>query len=130
MHALTVFYDGLCPLCSREIEHYRRQPGSERIAFVDITAAEFDASTEGLDPKAVHRHLHAKDWRGDLHVGVAAFIAIWNTLPRYRWAAALAGKPFLRPALDVGYAAFARIRPWLPRARRAECASSPYCELR
>lgn len=130
MPALTVYFDGLCPLCSREIEHYRRQAGSDQIAFVDITTPEFDPAAHGLDPKAVHRHLHARDEKGDLHVGVGAFIAIWNLLPRYRWAASLAAKSFVRPALNVGYEAFARVRPWLPRARRAECAASPYCELR
>ena len=27
--ALTVYFDGACPVCSREIAMYRRQPGAE-----------------------------------------------------------------------------------------------------
>ena len=32
---LTVFYDGLCPLCSREISHYRRRIPQGKALFVD-----------------------------------------------------------------------------------------------
>ena len=32
----VVLYDGACPVCSREIAHYRRRKGSERINWVDI----------------------------------------------------------------------------------------------
>lgn len=29
----TVFYDGSCPLCSREIAHYRRLRGAESLKW-------------------------------------------------------------------------------------------------
>lgn len=33
----TVYYDGGCPVCSREINFYRHRPGGESLAWVDVT---------------------------------------------------------------------------------------------
>ena len=124
---VRVYYDGLCHLCSREIEHYRRQSGSENLHFIDITSENFDAAREGLDPFLVHKEMHVKRQDGSVKTGVDAFIEIWDHLPRYRWAVKAARSNFLKPLLHFGYALFARIRPWLPK-RKKSCSSSPYCE--
>jgi predicted DCC family thiol-disulfide oxidoreductase YuxK len=117
---LTLFYDGLCPLCAREIAHYRRLLSDEEAGFLDITDPDFDARQHGLDPAAVHRVMHVKV--GDeVRTGVEAFLAIWDAIPRYRWAARLGRLPGVRPLLSLGYAAFARLRPLLPRRREPIC---------
>ena len=36
--AVTVFYDGACPLCATEIGFYQRRRGAERVAWVDASA--------------------------------------------------------------------------------------------
>lgn len=124
-----VYYDGLCPLCSREIDHYRKQEGVEKLSFIDITAADFDAQKEGLDPRAVHKVMHVRGTDGRVKTGVDAFIEIWKILPRYRWASKLAQQSLVRPALDLGYQVFATVRPFLPRRKR-DCEASPYCETK
>lgn len=125
--ALQVYFDGLCPLCSREIDHYRKQKGSGEIQFVDITAPEFDADKLGLDPIRVHREMHVRKTDGSLAIGVDAFIAIWEKLPRYHFAAKLGKKAIPHALLSAGYFLFARVRPYLPR-KKAGCGASPYCE--
>jgi predicted DCC family thiol-disulfide oxidoreductase YuxK len=129
---VTVYYDGLCPLCSREIDHYRKQNGCENLIFMDITSPSFKAESEGLDPFAIHRVMHIKTGAGELRTGVDAFIAIWDVLPNYHWLANLAKRPTLRPIMDIGYQGFAWIRPYLPRRRReaALCEESPFCEVK
>jgi predicted DCC family thiol-disulfide oxidoreductase YuxK len=124
---LIIYFDGLCPLCSREIDHYRQQEGHERLKFVDITEAEFDAVKEGLDPLQVHKVMHVRTPEGHLKSGVDSFIAIWQRLPKYHWLAEFAKKTWVRPFLDLGYHSFAVLRPYLPRKTR-ECQQSPYCE--
>ncbi len=119
-HELSVYFDGGCPLCSREIDHYRRKDAAGHIRFVDIDAPGFDAAGEGLDPDRVQRLMHARLASGEIVSGVAAFAAIWDTLPGHTWMARLARRPGVRTAAALGYAAFARIRPLLPR-RRAGC---------
>ena len=124
---VKVYYDGLCHLCSREIEHYRRQGGSESLQFVDITSSDFDALREGLDPYRVHREMHVRAQDGSLKTGIDAFIEIWEHLPRYRWAAGAARRKLLKTVLDLLYRAFARLRPLLPR-KKDLCGDSPYCK--
>ena len=127
MEQVTVFYDGLCHLCSREINHYRTMKGSENLQFVDITTADFDAADEKLDPYEIHKTIHVRDRHRELHVGVNAFICIWNELPALQFLARLAKKEAVHSVLDVLYAGFAKVRPLLPRKN---CDNSPYCEIR
>lgn len=124
---LSVFFDGLCPLCSREIDHYRKQQGSEKLTFIDITSDTFDAAGEGLDPRRVHKVMHTRDQSGKLYTGVDAFVAIWDILPKYGWLAKIARNGLARPLMDFGYNVFAAVRPYLPRKTK-DCEQSPYCD--
>jgi predicted DCC family thiol-disulfide oxidoreductase YuxK len=123
--ALKVYFDGLCPLCSREISYYRKKAPATTvnpIEWVDITADGFDAAAEGLDPEKVHRYFHVKNERGEITVGVDAFIEIWARIPALRTWKAVSNLPGAKSAMKLGYAAFARIRPFLPRRKRLACA--------
>ena len=123
---LTVYYDGLCHLCSREIEMYRGLKGSERIHFVDITDSSFDAMGEGLDPVKVHKTLHSKDEVGKIHSGVETFILIWERIDKFKKLVPFARIKAVRRILDFGYFGFALVRPLLPKK---SCQNSPYCEI-
>ena len=124
---LTLYFDGLCPLCAREIEHYRKRAEGAPIAFVDITDPLFDEKAHGLDLRHALRTMHAR--RGDrLLIGVDAFVALWESIPSYAWLARLAQVPALNEMARVGYWLFALLRPLLPRRRRQDCASGT-CQL-
>ena len=125
---LTIYYDGACQVCSREIALYQKARGYEELRFVDICAQGFDAVREGLDPVEVHRSFHARAADGTLYTGVAAFVAIWESLPGFHWLATVAKVPGVRPVMDLGYVVFSKIRPYLPRKKFA-CDGSPYCEI-
>jgi predicted DCC family thiol-disulfide oxidoreductase YuxK len=128
---LKVYYDGLCRLCSREIEHYKSQVGSDKIDFVDICTPGFDANQEGLDPFAIHKVMHVRRLDGTLAIRVQAFIEIWKVLPRYRKLALIASVPAINKSLEISYSIFARIRPLLPRKKAdLDCSDSPYCEMK
>lgn len=123
----TIYFDGLCPLCSREINHYRHQKGAERFTFTDITAPEFNPQAENLDPIQVHKVMHVRTPEGKIKTGVSAFLEIWSALPRYQWAYRMGSKALVFSVLSFFYAIFALLRPWLPRRTRG-CESSPYCD--
>ncbi len=124
-----IFYDGLCLLCSREIDHYRKQIGSERFQFIDITAPDFSASEHGVDPFEVHKVMHVKDPNGVLHQGIEAFRAIWNELPRYRILYKMSSYTSVQWFLKRAYKIFTSLRPYLPKNKR-DCSQSPYCDLK
>lgn len=125
----TIYYDGLCILCSREIDHYRRQVGAENFNFVDITAPDFSAEDHHVDPFEVHKIMHVKGVDGKLYTKVDAFIEIWSHLPKYQLLSKFAKQPWLRPLLDMGYLGFSKVRPFLPK-RKTGCDTSPYCETK
>jgi predicted DCC family thiol-disulfide oxidoreductase YuxK len=121
--SFRVYYDGLCPLCSREIDYYRTKERAELIDWVDITQGDFDAKAEGLDPEKVHQYFHVKDEHGKITAGVDAFIEIWARIPSLKKWRALSLVPGVKPLMKLGYAAFARVRPYLPRKSRPDCES-------
>jgi predicted DCC family thiol-disulfide oxidoreductase YuxK len=123
-----IFYDGLCVLCSREIEHYRKQSGADAFKFIDITDSNFDAAAHGVDPYAVHKNMHVKDANGTLHVGVDAFRAIWKQLPKYNFLYQWTQSQNVQKIMSICYFGFTKVRPYLPR-KKANCEQSPYCEI-
>jgi predicted DCC family thiol-disulfide oxidoreductase YuxK len=127
---LKIYFDGLCRVCSAEIDQYRKSQGAERIEFVDITHPQFDAATEGLDPVEVHRSFHVRHADGRIESGVDAFISIWSVLPGWRWLVPIARSKPVKAVLNLGYAAFVKIRPWLPRKSKADCSASPFCQTK
>lgn len=108
--AFTVYYDGSCPLCSREIDFYRRRRSAGRLRFVDITRAPATQLGPGLDPASAMRILHARDESGALLRGVDAFLGLWARLPALGWMAVLGRLAPLRWCLQRGYDGFLRWR--------------------
>ena len=117
MSDVIVYYDGECPLCSREIAHYRAWSRGMPISYVDISASDFDAPACCLDPARVRRILHVRVG-GELRTGIDAVIAMWQAIPAMRWLARLMSLPGVYRMADIGYRIFARFRPYLQRGRR------------
>ena len=107
---LTVYYDGKCGLCRREIEYYRRVAPDGRFVWLDI--ATDPAGLAGLDISQADalRRLHARDASGSIYVGVAAFIAIWQRLNYWRYLAMIVKLPLLQPFVAFAYDRFADYR--------------------
>jgi len=116
---LTIYFDGECPVCSREIAAYRKLRGAEEFAWVNAAQASqgHDESVlgEGLSREAALARMHVRDANGQLIGGAAAFAAIWSALPQFRWLGRIAST---RPALwilEPGYKLFLKVRPlWQP----------------
>lgn len=110
MTELKTFFDGGCPLCSREIAHYRKLDRAGRIRWVDITRETDLLEAAGLDLPGAMRRLHVQESDGRLLSGVEAFVAIWRRLPRWRWLARLVTGLRLTRPLEWAYGSFAERR--------------------
>jgi predicted DCC family thiol-disulfide oxidoreductase YuxK len=118
----TIFYDGLCQLCSREIDLFRKRVQDGSLTYVDIADPSFDPVVHGVDPVRVNRHMHVRDdTSGQMLIGVDALIGMWECVPGFRWLAKLTRLPVFRQLSEVGYFFFAWIRPKLPKRKRSEC---------
>lgn len=104
---LTTYYDGSCPLCSKEIAHYRRVDRQHRVRWVDLTKAAEELAEVGLDTQTAMRRLHVRAPDGQLISGIPAFIAIWQQLPGYHLLAKFVRTMRLTSALEWCYDYFA-----------------------
>jgi predicted DCC family thiol-disulfide oxidoreductase YuxK len=115
----TVLYDGGCSLCRREIQHYRRLDGAERVEWMDITRNDSLLRSLGIPFETAMERLHVLQRDGKVATGVHAFAVIWDELPRYQALARLVRSLRLLPVLERLYSRFAR---WRFRQRCAEGA--------
>ena len=121
-YPLTIFYDGACSVCSREMEHYRKV-ADQRVLFVDIAAVDFNAEVYGRSSDDFQRELHVCDADGCFYTGVEAFRKLWQALPSpfYPLLSLTVGLPGVNLAARTGYAIFARYRHWLPSSKKNAC---------
>ncbi|MFM2005939.1 MAG: hypothetical protein RLZZ09_1594 [Pseudomonadota bacterium] len=121
---MTVLYDGGCPLCSREINHYRRIAGELPIEWIDVTRPETDLGRFDLSLEDALQLFHVVDSNGIMQVGARAFIALWTVLPGYRWLAKLCRGLGVAPLLEFIYVRFAGWH-YLRRCPKGVCGISP-----
>jgi ubiquinone biosynthesis monooxygenase Coq7 len=105
---LTVYYDGDCPVCSREISYYAGRTG-DGVTYCDVAAQTCPA--HDLSREDALRRLHARLPDGRLVSGAEAFVALWERVPGFGHVTpVLKLKPVLA-MLDLAYAGFLKIRP-------------------
>ena len=124
----TILYNGACPICRREIEHYRHLDAGEdsALAFDDISEPSPTLTQISLSQDKAKRRLHVLDADGRLLVGIPAFAAIWDRLPRYRWLSTVTRLPILRSFLPWIYEVIAFGLYHMDKRRdRRRTASSP-----
>lgn len=114
-HDLTVFYDGACPICRREIEVYKSRGGADTIAWLDVANCAADDLPQGYTRDRLLGRFHVMTDHGTLIDGGAAFIEIWRALPIFRPLAALFSLPGAAPVLEQLYSGFLKLRPRLQR---------------
>ncbi len=112
--ALTVLYDGACPLCRREIGLYRGLPSGAPLCFADVSDAA-QPLPAGSSRAQLLARFHVLDADGRLLSGAQAFLALWAVLPGWRWLARAGRLPGAAWAMERVYRLFLRLRPALQR---------------
>jgi len=121
--AVTVWYDGGCPLCVREISLMRRLDRRQRIEFIDVAG---DASTCPLDRATLMARFHARE-AGQIVSGAEAFAAMWRAIPWLRPLGLIARNRLVLAVLEKLYGWFLLVRPRLQTwMRRVDGQSSAH----
>lgn len=112
----TMFYDGQCPLCSKEVAHYKRlaADNGSQLRFVDISGADGGKDGElsrafGVTNDVALERIHVVE-KGTLLTGVAGFVAVWKTLPYWKYLAKIFKAPGAVTLAEVAYNVFAQWR--------------------
>lgn len=116
MKDTRVLYNDTCPVCSFEIDAYRRR------AIEDGLPLQFDtldcAAGWGITADQAARRLHVLD-NGQLLSGVPAFRAIWGEMPHLQWLARLTGRPVIGAAAVTLYdGLLAPVLYWMHKRRQ------------
>ena len=69
---VTLFYDGHCPLCMKEISVLQRYNTAQQLTLVDIHSDEFETLYPQISKEAADRLLHAILNNGQLVTGLDA----------------------------------------------------------
>ena len=129
---LTLYYDGDCPLCAREIQLLRKRASSVRLSLVDISLSDFQVENTGHSKETLQHRLHAHFADGQWVTGLDATLWSWRAAGMERWAAPLTW-PALRPLFELGYRLFCRLRPhlnWIPHPDASKRCTDEQCEIK
>jgi predicted DCC family thiol-disulfide oxidoreductase YuxK len=105
-----VFYDDACPMCSKEINHYRRLEACHPITWVPIHKDYQTLNSFGFSKNTLLERLHVVRGDGVIVTGASAFATIWYSIKRYHLLGKLVYKLKLIPVLEIFYTQFAKWR--------------------
>ena len=106
----TVYFDGMCPVCNREIATYRQLRGGNTMNWVDASRCDPVRLSVGLERADALQRLHVERADGTLLSGAAAFVEIWRHLPAFAWMARLCANRYMLAVLDFAYDRFLVMR--------------------
>ena len=115
-NALTVYFDGSCPLCRREVAWYKNQRGADAIVWKDVSSANHASLEQDLHPDDAMRRFHVRKSDGKLISGAIAFAELWRNLPAFKLAGSFVGLPLIRNFAEIVYRLFLKVRPLMQRA--------------
>ena len=96
---MKVLYNGYCPICSKEIDNYKKH--YTNIEYEDLETI-LCFSAWGIDKEDAKRKLHV--YHDEIvYTGVNAFIVLWREIPRYRWLSTLVSYPIVYPHANIVY---------------------------
>ncbi|WP_101067773.1 thiol-disulfide oxidoreductase DCC family protein [Roseovarius salinarum] len=90
-----VLYNGACPVCRAEIDHYARYRTARGLPIVFDDLNRSDTAAWGISKEDAARRLHVRH-EDRIYSGFPAFLLLWQQMPRYRPLAKVAGLPGFR----------------------------------
>ena len=120
MKNLTIFYDGTCPICAREMRALKQYDKANRIILVDIFHPDFEHYPQ-IDAQKAATVLHALDEYDRLWLGLDVTYQAWKLVGK-GWMYAPLRWPVIRIFADMFYNIFAKhrytISYWLTGKKR------------
>ena len=139
--SLTIFYDGYCPLCVKEMRHLKKLDESQKLTLVDVNEEDFASQYPEIDPQyaltKLHGYLFHEDRKSESHraeshksliTGLDVTYHAWRMVGR-GWLVAPLRWPLIRWFSDKAYLWFAKhrntISQWVTGQPRCERCKLP-----
>jgi len=109
---VVVYFDGSCPMCSKEIQYYRGLDKHARILWEDV-AGENPSCPIGYDQATLMARFHVKEIAsGQVFDGAAGFARVWLALPApWRGLGKIATFKPVTWVMEMGYRLTLKVRP-------------------
>lgn len=133
--SLTIFYDGYCPLCVKEMRHLKKRDHTQKLELVDVNESDFAVRYPEISPQDaltklhgyLHSHLLGSDTK-QLVTGLDVTYHAWRMVGK-GWIIAPLRWPIIRWFSDRAYLWFARhrftISEWVTGQPRCERCKLP-----
>ena len=113
VNILTVFFDGSCPICTKEIDFYRTRNGAGFISWIDVSDKDAEIASTNRSRQELLARFHVMRSDGKLISGGKAFAELWASLPGFTLVGKIFQIPGLNYIIDIGYDFFLILRPKL-----------------
>ena len=104
---ISVFFDGKCNLCSKEINYYQRIAPKNTFNWVDITKTPDELDKFEIKLSDGLRLMHVADSRGNIFTGVDAFIIMWKQIKYWKFLGLFVSLPIVKQIAKLLYQFFA-----------------------
>lgn len=126
---LSIFFDGQCPLCVKEMRNLKKRDRSKRLNLIDINRADFEQQYPEIPRQQAMQKLHGywfTNQQKHLLVGLDVTYHAWRLVGK-GWLIRPLRWPGIRIVADKLYLLFARHRFGLSRlltgkSRCSECS--------
>tara|TARA_A100001011_G_C13661514_1_gene575822 strand:- start:6 stop:368 length:363 start_codon:yes stop_codon:yes gene_type:complete len=110
MNKIYVFYDGKCGICSKEINYYKRLDVKNVFDWVDITTDRKKLEIYNISYNESLMFLHLIDRKGQVQIGVDAFLIIWNEFKYWKTVGLMMRIQPIKSVLKILYKLWAKKR--------------------
>ena len=107
---ITVYFDGICSYCAKEINYYKKISDHKRFKWIDVAKDPNALIKYNITQSEALLFLHAIDESNEIFVGAEAFAVIWKNLPKWRLLGHLISLPLIKNLTATAYRWFAKRR--------------------
>ena len=106
---LTIFFDGECPLCKREVDFLQSRNKNKYLKFIDINGQDFDSYSNQITYKQAMQRIHALKSDGYVIKDIAVFQEAYKLIG-LGWIYAPTKLPILNKLFEFIYGLWAKYR--------------------
>lgn len=105
--SVEVLFNGACPVCNAGVEYQKKRTLEANLRWTDIHLN--NDAVGNLELEQVRKYLHVRDERGNLYIGIDAFVQVWLQSRNHYFLAKFFNFPIVNMIASKLYVLFAEM---------------------